>query len=154
MLASDWCWWTSLAFISSESYQNQIKNFSCEKSDVRSNGKESHFCINSSSVNKLTMRKLNVFLLSFTILGLLGLFDCSEVISGREMAKKIKDAVLLYSKLINADYLKHLLIHPFHRLNKKHLLHRHRKHPNRPKGGPNNSSKRKTKSSRLTVNSN
>lgn len=92
--------------------------------------------------------KLNVLLLIFTVLGLVSLFDCSDVVSSRELAKKTKDTVLLSNLIkLNGDYVKHLLYHPFHRLHKKHLLHRQRKHPYRSRQkSPNQKSpsKRKT----------
>ena len=90
------------------------------------------------------MRTLNAFLLLFTVLGLVNLFDCSDGVSGQELIKKIKDTVLLYSNLIRLDYVKHLLYHPFHRLHKKHLLHRQRKQSFRSKHGQNVSGKRTT----------
>lgn len=103
--------------------------------------------------------RLNVFLLILTIFGHVGLFDCNENgISSqelskmsREMVKKIKEAVSLFSNLIkvqlNSNYVRHLLYHPFHRLHKKHLLHRQRKHPKRK-------TNKRPQKRRLTSNSN
>jgi hypothetical protein len=87
------------------------------------------------------MRKFNqsIKMLKFNFL-LFVLFLLIIGCSNRQV-NEIRDEVS-FSKLDFDNFcVKHLLYHPFHRLHKKHMLHRQRKHPH--KHGNHSSIRRK-----------